>query len=150
MLYHHRECYFREGMRPELKEDGRFSWNKKMQELETSLVVQWLRLHLSVQGVWVWSLVGELRPHMPQGQNNQTIKQKQYCKKKSIKSLIMVHIFKNDLKKWETKQNGSFKNAALFQISETETWSISNGHNFFATPAIERSLTALPLNLGGL
>ena len=53
MLYHHREGYFREGMRPELKEDGRFSWNKKMQELETSLVVQWLRLHLSVQGVWV-------------------------------------------------------------------------------------------------
>ena len=54
------------------------------------------------------------------------------------------------MRKKKKKQNGSFKNAALFQISKTETWSISNGHNFFATPAIERSLTSLPLNLGGL
>ena len=32
----------------------------------TSLVVQWLRIHLSMQRAWVWSLVGELRSHMPQ------------------------------------------------------------------------------------
>ena len=31
----------------------------------TSLAVQWLRLQLSVQGVWVRSLVGGLRSHMP-------------------------------------------------------------------------------------
>ena len=30
----------------------------------TSLVVQWLRIHLAIQGVWVPSLVRELRPHM--------------------------------------------------------------------------------------
>ena len=29
--------------------------------------VQWLGLHLPVQGLQVQSLVGELRPHMPQG-----------------------------------------------------------------------------------
>ena len=33
--------------------------------LETSLVVQWLRICLPVQGMWVQSLVGELRSHMP-------------------------------------------------------------------------------------
>ena len=33
----------------------------------TSLVVQWLRIHLPMQGTWVRSLIGELRSHMPQG-----------------------------------------------------------------------------------
>ena len=33
----------------------------------TSLEVQWLRLCLPMQGMWVWSLVGELRSHMPCG-----------------------------------------------------------------------------------
>ena len=33
----------------------------------TSLVVQWLRIWLPVQGTWVQSLVLELRSHMPQG-----------------------------------------------------------------------------------
>jgi len=36
----------------------------------TSLVIQWLRLHLSMQGVQVWSLVEGLRLHMPHGQKN--------------------------------------------------------------------------------
>ena len=31
-------------------------------------MVQWLRLHLPLQGLWVQSLVGELRYHMPQGE----------------------------------------------------------------------------------
>ena len=34
----------------------------------TSLVVQWLRPHLPMQGMKVQSLVGELRSHMPRGQ----------------------------------------------------------------------------------
>ena len=38
----------------------------------TSLVVQWFRLHLPVQGEQVQSLVGELRSHMPQGQKTKT------------------------------------------------------------------------------
>ena len=33
----------------------------------TSLVVQWLELPLPVQGVWIQSLIRELRSHMPQG-----------------------------------------------------------------------------------
>ena len=37
--------------------------------LGTSLAVQWLRLHLPMQGVRVLSLVGELRSHMPHSQN---------------------------------------------------------------------------------
>ena len=31
----------------------------------TSLVVQWLRIHLAMQGTWVRPLVRELRCHMP-------------------------------------------------------------------------------------
>ena len=37
-----------------------------------SLSVQWLRLHLPMQGVGVQSLVEELRSHMPYGQQNKT------------------------------------------------------------------------------
>ena len=33
----------------------------------TSLVVQWLRILLPIQGVWVQSLVRELRSHVPRG-----------------------------------------------------------------------------------
>ena len=36
----------------------------------TLLAVQWLRLHLTTQGVWVRSLVGELRSHVPWHQKN--------------------------------------------------------------------------------
>ena len=53
----------------------------KIYRLETSLVVQWLRLRLPVQGVKVRSLVREIRSHMPQEQKNQNIKQKRYCNK---------------------------------------------------------------------
>ena len=38
----------------------------------TSLVVQWVRLHLTMQGMRVRSLVGEQRPHMPCGQKTKT------------------------------------------------------------------------------
>ena len=33
----------------------------------TSLVVQWLRIHLPMQGTWILPLVRELRSHMPSG-----------------------------------------------------------------------------------
>ena len=37
---------------------------KKKRSQETSLVVQWLRIRLAMQGTWVQSLVRELRSHM--------------------------------------------------------------------------------------
>ena len=48
-------------------------------EIETnlrgiSLVAQWLRLCLPLQGVWVWSLVRQLGSRMPHGQKNKTWK----------------------------------------------------------------------------
>ena len=47
-----------------------------------SLVVQWLRLGLPIEeGVQIQFLVWELISHMPQGQQNQNIKKKQYCNK---------------------------------------------------------------------
>ena len=36
--------------------------------LGTSLAVQWLIIQLDMQGTWVWSLVRELRSHMPMEQ----------------------------------------------------------------------------------
>ena len=38
----------------------------------TSLAVQWLRLHLPMQRVWVRSLIRELRSHMLRGQKTKT------------------------------------------------------------------------------
>ena len=38
----------------------------------TSLVVQWLRLSLPMQGRWARFLVGKLRSHMPHGQKIKT------------------------------------------------------------------------------
>ena len=48
----------------------------------TSLVVQWLRLNLPIQGVWIWSLVGQ-EPKITHAlwAKNQNIKQKPYCNK---------------------------------------------------------------------
>ena len=37
---------------------------------------QWLGFHLTMQRVWVWSLVGELRPHIPRGQNTKKKKKR--------------------------------------------------------------------------
>ena len=50
------------------------------------MVVQWLSLHLPMQGVRVQCLGAKLRSHMPQGQKT---KQKQCCQK-----------FNKDFKKW--------------------------------------------------
>ena len=59
----------------------------------TSLVVEWLGHCLSMQGLWIPSPVKELRSYMHHRQTNkQNIKQGQYCKKKSMKTLKMVHI----------------------------------------------------------
>ena len=66
--------------------------------LETSLAVQWLRLHFPVQGVQVQSLVGELRFHMPLGQKNQNVKNRGNIVTNS-KRLKMVHIKKKTLEK---------------------------------------------------
>ena len=74
------------------KKKKRNNTGKKLEKiLGTSLVVQWLRL--SMQGVWVWFLVGDLRSHMPCSQKNQNKEQKQYCNK--FNTFKTVHIKKN-------------------------------------------------------
>lgn len=40
---------------------------------------QWLSLHLPMKGLRAQSPVGELWSHMPPGQDNQDLKQKQHC-----------------------------------------------------------------------
>ena len=48
---------------------------------KTFLVVQWLRLCLPMEWMWVQSLVRELSSSQDLQPKNQTIKQKQYCNK---------------------------------------------------------------------
>ena len=50
-----------------------------MYHVGTSLAVHSLRLHLLMQEVWVRSLTGELRSHMPLGRETRNTEQKQYC-----------------------------------------------------------------------
>ena len=63
-----------------------------------SLLVQWLRLHLPMPGVWVQLLLGELRSHLPYDQN---VKQKQCCSK-----------FSKGLKNIKRKKYGSWLQGA--------------------------------------
>ena len=53
-----------------------------------------VRLHLSMQKVQVWSLIGELRSHMASWPKNQNTKQKQYCNKLNKDFKKLVHIKK--------------------------------------------------------
>ena len=56
-------------------------------------MVQWLRLCLPVEGVWVGSLVRELRSYMPFGQKIKA-KNRSNIVTNSIKTLKMIHIKK--------------------------------------------------------
>ena len=57
----------------------------------TSLAVQWLRLCLLMQGLWVQTLVRELRSYMPCGQKNHRSK----IVTNSIKTFKMVYMKKS-------------------------------------------------------
>ena len=50
-------------------------------ERKLSVFLGYPVVHILMQGMQVWSLVGELRSLIPGGQKNQTIKQKPYCNK---------------------------------------------------------------------
>ena len=53
----------------------------------TSLLLQWSRLYLTMQGVPVQSLVWELKSHMPQSPPNQNINSRSNTVTNSIKTL---------------------------------------------------------------
>ena len=99
-------------MQPGLNTSVNKERRRKYKEiLGTSLAVQWLGLCLPMQGVQVWSLVGELRSHISRGQKSQNKKQKQYCnkfnkhykngshRKKQIKFLFKKSFKKNSIHK---------------------------------------------------
>ena len=59
----------------------RVDWTSAKRTQEgLSLSVQWLQLHLPMQGVWVWPLGGELRSYMPRGQKSKTKQKQNYNK----------------------------------------------------------------------
>ena len=69
----------------------------------TSMEVQWLKIHLPMQGVWVRSLVRKQDPIFFLGKK-QNIEQKQYCNKfnkafKNVPHLIKKKNFKKYFKK---------------------------------------------------
>ena len=78
-----------------------FGSNNEIQNIGTSLVVQWLKLSFPVQEVWVQSLLGELRSHMPCGQKTKT-EQKQYGEK-------FNKDFKNGPRQKKKKHTKNFK-----------------------------------------
>ena len=79
----------------------------------TSLLVQWLRLHLPMQGVQVQSLARELGSHMPCGRKTKTWNRNNILTN-SIKTLKMVHIKKK--KRTDTETSYCFH----FMDEETE------------------------------
>jgi len=61
----------------------------KILNIEISLVVQWLRIHLAMQGTWVRSLIRELRSHRPQ--NNEAQLPQLLSPKATITESASVH-----------------------------------------------------------
>ena len=97
-------CFFGEknfGVKFPKKDHRKYSMLKLCQD---SLAVQWLRLHLPTQGVQVWSLVGELRTHMPWNQKTKHKQQKQYCNKFNKDFLNGPHQKKNIFKEKENRK----------------------------------------------
>ena len=74
----------------------------------TSLVVPWLRLCLLMQGMQVWSLVGELRILHASWPKCQNIKQKQYCNKfnKDFKNGSHKKNYKHASREWLLSSSG--------------------------------------------
>ena len=70
----------------------------------TSLVVQWLRLHLPRQGMQIRSPVWKLRSHMLQGQKSKTFF-KSNIVTNSIKTFKMVHIKRKPSKFFKQRKN---------------------------------------------
>ena len=78
--------------------------------MRASLVVQWLRLRLPLQGVQVQSLVRELRSHMPC--ENENINQNQYCNK-----------FNKDFKEKKKKESKKKKKIRIKMYRPTKHFS---------------------------
>ena len=67
----------------------------RVNEAGISQAVQWLRLHLPMQEVWLQSLIEEVISHLPHHQKAKTLKKKERERNNiltnSIKTLKMVH-----------------------------------------------------------
>ena len=70
-------------------------------------MVQWLRLGFPMQGVWVRSLVSELRPHVAKNENRCNIVTD------SVKTLKMVHI---------KKKKNLFKRKSESKLHDENFW----------------------------
>ena len=72
-------------------------WMDRENVVGTSLVIQWLRLHVPKQGMQVRSLARKLRPHKHWGQKTKMWNRSNTVTN-TIKTLKMVHIKKNLVK----------------------------------------------------
>ena len=78
----------------QIRSENKVNWMFIQEAPGTFLAVQWLRLHLPMQGVQVWSLVRELRPHMTRGQKDQKRKNRSSIVTNSIKTSKLAHLQK--------------------------------------------------------
>ena len=97
----------------------------------TSLAVQWLELHLPMQGVWIQSLVRELRSHIPRGQKTKNCETEAYDNtlNKDFKNgflFLKEHLLTQNLRKFQeiVKNRGAWL-AAVHGVTKSQT-QISN------------------------
>ena len=109
-----------------MKEKQKFHHQKWM-IAGTSLVVQWLRLGLPMQGVGVQSLVRELRSHVPHGQKIKT-QNRSNTVANSIKTLKIFHIKNKNLKKKNCKLETEIPFQMIFNLKKLQMLSLARMH----------------------
>ena len=88
----------------------------------TFQAVQWLRLHLPMQGVRVRSLVWKLRSHMPCDHKTKTLKNnRSNSVTNSISTFKMVHIKKKNFLKIKLKKLMSRDSVPLVSLGQSQT-----------------------------
>ena len=107
----------------------------------TSLVVQWLHVWLSVQGMLFWSTAVELRSHMLQGNlahESATTREKPASQNREPKS--HNEGFSWHLKTWHSQINkywGKKKNPELYPYKMVEDDEKQRGYKYFDLPSTE-------------
>ena len=117
-----------------IKEQGLMSM-KTAPPWRTSLVVQWLRLCLPMQGVWVWSLVWELSSHMPHDQKTKT-QNRSNTVTNSMKTLKMAHIKKSlTWKQWPSLVSNKFHAWRISLASGSHNTKVMLEHSLWSQTA---------------
>ena len=86
-----------------------------------SMTVQWLRLHLPMEGVWVRPLFGELRSHMPWTESKNQRQNRSNIVTNSIKTFWIWSTLKEKKRKNKNKRKVTSESGILRQQEEAPT-----------------------------